>query len=123
MIATKPHVGVDSELTAEKIIKIIPQLPGYEGIRIDPEFMEAFNFMAEIFDRTEMTTEDGRTIKLRTKFVVSDRALGKTINANLIMTYKTATDDTYTAAIIARNWNENASQVRPYYEDLLRQFI
>lgn len=115
-------IGVDEELDDEETGEEIEQYKHPELV-IENEHRHAFNYITELIQRKEHECEDGRIITLTTKFCVSDRALGKTINGNIELLYNVSTDDNYTAAVLARNWNENASQVRPYYEDLLRQFI
>jgi hypothetical protein len=118
----KSKIGIDEELDDEETGEEVEQR-GHPELIIDNEHRPAFNYITELIDRREHTTEDGRTIILTTKFCVSDRALGKTINGNIKLLYKVSIDDQYNAALLSRNWNENASQVRPYYEDLLRFFI
>ena len=95
-------VGVDEELEDEETGEEIEQYK-HEELIIENEHRHAFNYITELIERKEYTTEDGRIIILTTKFCVSDRALGKTINGNIELLYKVATDDKYNAAVLARN--------------------
>jgi hypothetical protein len=101
-VKKRKSVGVDEELDDEEIGEEVEQR-GHPELVIENEHRHAFNYITELISRKEHETEDGRIIILTTKFCVSDRALGKTINGNIELLYNVSTDDNYTAAVLARN--------------------
>src|SRR3954454_21774054 len=97
----KPKIGVDEEIEEEEQGEEVEQR-GHPELIIDNEHRHAFNYITELIDRKQHEAEDGRIIILTTKFCVSDRALGKTINGNIELLYRVSTNDKYTAAALAR---------------------
>src|SRR5438045_2128291 len=95
-------IGVDEELEDEIAGEEIEQFKHPE-LSIENEHRHAFNYITELIERKEHEAEDGRIIILTTKFCVSERALGKTINGNIELLYKVSIDDKYNAAVLARN--------------------
>src|SRR5437588_4064276 len=84
--------GIDDELEEEIIGEEVDQY-GHPELTIDNQHRPAFNFIVELIERRNYTTNDGREIQLTTKFCVSDRALGKTINTNIKLLYNASTDE------------------------------
>ena len=95
----------------------------FEELAIDPEHQSAFKKITDLIQLREWTDEKGSKHQINTKFGITDRALGKTKNSSIWMLYMTTIDEDYQAGLVGRDWNENTTQSRPYYEDLLQEWV
>ncbi|RHZ37751.1 hypothetical protein [endosymbiont GvMRE of Glomus versiforme] len=95
----------------------------FKELAIDPQHQEAFKKITDLIRLREYVDEEGNKHPVNTKFGITDRALGKTKNSSILMLYMVAIDDDYQAGLLGRDWNENTTQSRPYYEDLLQEFV